>query len=231
MPYEGKYLAPPSKAARILHTIYSVLMSLALGAAGIAVAAGAAWLSLSYQNSLPILLTPPDSATGQLVSMLDAVCAGRYDEASSYLLGTPDLGVDEIPEDDIAALLWDRYQQSITYELVGECYTTKDGLAQDIRITCLDLTSVTENLRFRSQTLLEQMVADAEDLTQVYDENYEYREDVVMDILHQSVQDALALDARSVTAELTVNLKYQDGKWWILVDTALLDAISGGILF
>jgi len=28
-----------------------------------------------------------------------------------------------------------------------------------------------------------------------------------------------------------VNLSYQDGKWWVVADEALLDAISGGILY
>ena len=34
-----------------------------------------------------------------------------------------------------------------------------------------------------------------------------------------------------MTAELTVNMEYQNGQWWIIGDRALLDAISGGILY
>ncbi len=231
MPYNGKYMTPPSKASRVAHSIYSIFMALVLGAAGFAIAAGAVWTALTSKDALPVLLTPPDSATGQLKAMLDAVCEGDYEEASRHLLGQPDLGVANKPEDDIGVLLWEAYQQSISYRLVGECYTTEDGLSQDIAITYLDLGSVTEKLRERSQQKLEQRVAEAEDLTQVYDENYEYREDVVMEILHETVQEALEQDGRSTTVELTANLKYQDGQWWVLVDAALLDAISGGILF
>jgi hypothetical protein len=56
-------------------------------------------------------------------------------------------------------------------------------------------------------------------------------EDVVMAVLFEAAEDALAEDARTVTVSLTVNLKFRDGQWWIVSDTALLDAISGGILF
>ncbi len=219
------------QAAVILHRIYSGLMCAAFTLAGTALAAAAVWIGLNYRDAVPILLTPPDSATGQLTAMLDAVCAGEYDQASAYLLGKPDLGVTGTPEDAVGALFWERYQQSMDYALVGDCYATEEGLSQDITITYLDLSAVTENLRARSQAMLEQRVAQTEDLTLVYDENYEYREDYVMAVLYDAALEALEQDGRKVTVELTVNLMFQNGKWWILVDTPLLDAISGGILF
>ena len=107
----------------------------------------------------------------------------------------------------------------------------EQGLAQDVSISCMDVTSVTVNLKERSQTLLEQRVAEAVDVSEIYDENNDYREDFVMAVLRDAVEDALEEDARMMTMELTVNLSYQDGKWWVVADEALLDAISGGILY
>ena len=101
----------------------------------------------------------------------------------------------------------------------------------DSTVTCLDLNSVTGSLRERSQALLEERIANTTDLTEIYDENNDYREDVVMEVLYEAAREALAEDAVMVTVELTVNLKYQDGKWWVVADKALLDAISGGVLF
>lgn len=95
----------------------------------------------------------------------------------------------------------------------------------------MDVTSVTVNLKERSQTLLEQRVAEAVDVSEIYDENNEYREDFVMAVLRSAVEDALKEDARKMTVELTVKLSYQDGSWWVVADEALLDAISGGILY
>ena len=128
-------------------------------------------------------------------------------------------------------ILWDALLDTMEYDLTGQCYTTDMGLAQDLTFTYLDPTSVTANLRTRSQTLLEQRVAEAEDVAEIYDENNNYREDFVMDILFEAAQDALREDSKTVTVVLTVNLKYQDGQWWIIADTNLLDAISGGVLF
>ena len=51
-----------------------------------------------------------------------------------------------------------------------------------------------------------------------------------MEVLKEATQDALQEDAKLVTVSLTVNLKYQDGTWWVIADDALLDAFSGGIL-
>ena len=52
-----------------------------------------------------------------------------------------------------------------------------------------------------------------------------------MDVLYDAATAALAEDATYVTTELTLNLSYQGEKWWIIGDKALLDAISGGILY
>ena len=83
----------------------------------------------------------------------------------------------------------------------------------------------------RSEALLEQRVAEAEDPYDVYDENLQYREDVVMEVLYAAAEDALAEDATTTTVDLTVNMVYQNEIWWIIADTNLLDAISGGILY
>ncbi len=243
--YHGRYEAPapvrkpfPGSSARqappqptALQRAVSGIACAALLVTGLSVAAATVEISLKYSDAMPILLSPPDSATAQLTGMLDAVCQGDYAQAGTYLLGTPDLGVEDAFADPLGALLWAELQQSLSYTLTGECYTTADGLAQDIALSYLDLDSVTQNLKIRSQALLEERVAAAEDTAQIYDENNEYREDFVMNILYDAAQAALAEDARTATVALTVNLKYQGDRWLVVVDDPLLDAISGGILY
>lgn len=207
------------------------LFSFLLAAVGVAAAAAAIYLSMEYVNAKPMLLTPPDVARSKVIMLMNAVSEGDYEEASQCIYGTPDLGVDREAADEVGVLIWEAFEGSITFELLGECYTTDQGLAQDVSITCLDVTSVTVNLKERAQTMLEQRVAEAMDVSEIYDENNEYREDFVMAVLRDAVVDAIEEDARDMTVELTVNLSYQDGKWWVLADEALLDAISGGILY
>jgi hypothetical protein len=163
--------------------------------------------------------------------LMNSICDGNYAEASQSIYGTPDLGVDREASDEVGILIWDAFESSISYELVGECYTTEQGLAQKVSITCLDVTSITDHLRDRSQALLEQRVSEAANVNEIYDENNEYREDFVMNVLYDATVAVLEENAKKQTCEVTVNLSYQDGNWWVVADEALLDAISGGILY
>ena len=211
--------------------VIKYLFSFLLAAVGLSAAAAAVYLSVEFVDAKPILLTPPDAARSKVIMLMNAVSEGDYEEASQTIYGTPDLGVDREAADEVGVLIWNAFQGSVTFELLGDCYTTEQGLAQDVSITCLDVTSVTENLKTRSQELLELRVEEAADVSDIYDENNEYREDFVMEVLRSAVVDALEEDAKTMMVELTVNLSYQDGKWWVVADEALLDAISGGFLY
>ena len=207
------------------------LLSVIFIVIGIAAAVAAVNLSLSNKDADPVLLAPPEEATHQVVGLMDAVCEGNFDAASAYLLGQPDLGVNREATDPVGVLIWDALCDSMSYELVGECYATEDGLAQNVTLSYMDITSVTPTLKERSQTLLEQRVEEAEDLDDVYDEKLQYREDFVMTVLYDAAVDALEEDATTTTVDLTVNMVYQNEKWWIIADNNLLDAISGGVLY
>ena len=207
------------------------LLSVILAVIGIAAAASAVRLALDNTNSNPMLIAPPEDAVHQVTGLMDAVCDGDFDAASTYLQDQPGLGVDREPTDEVGMLIWEALCNSMRYELVGECYATEDGLAQNVTMTYMDITSVTAVLKDRSQALLEQRVEEAENLEEVYDENLQYREDFVMDVLYDAAAAALEEDATYVTTDLTLNMTYQGEKWWIIGDRDLLDAISGGILY
>jgi hypothetical protein len=98
-----------------------------------------------------------------------------------------------------------------------------------VSITALELASVTENLKQRSQELLARRVEKADDVSQIYDENNEYREDFVMNVLFDAVYQSLQEDTRLATEVVTLNLVYRQGQWWVMPDANLLSAVSGGI--
>ncbi len=207
------------------------LLSLIFVIIGIAAAVAAVSLSLSNQNADPVLLVPPEEAKLQVVGMMDAVCDGDFAKASTYLQGQPDLGVDREPSDPVGVLIWNAFLDSMSYELVGDCYGTEQGLAQNVAFSCMDITSVTAVLKDRSQAMLEKRVEEAEELDDVYDKNMQYREDFVMSVLYDAAVAALKEDAKTITVDLTVNMVYQNEAWWIIADRNLLDALSGGILY
>ena len=207
------------------------LLSLIFVVIGIAAAVAAVNLGLSNKNADPVLLAPPEEAKLQVVGMMDAVCAGDFSGASAYMLGQPDLGVDREASDPVGVLIWDAFCDSMSYELIGDCYGTETGLAQDVSMSWLDINSVTAVLKERSLALLEQRVDEAEDLDDIYDDNFQYRDDFVLDVLYDAAVAALKEDATTVTTNVTVNIVYQNEAWWIVADRNLLDAISGGILY
>lgn len=211
--------------------MFKKILSLIFVIVGIAAAVFAVNLSLDNKDADPVLVAPPEEAKLQVVGLMDAVCAADFTKASTYLQGQPELGVDRDATDPVGVLIWEALCDSMSYELVGECYATEEGLAQNLTVSYMDVTSVTATLKQRSEALLEQRVEEAEDVYDVYDEDMQYREDVVMEVLYAAAQDALAEDATTTTVNLTVNMVYQNDIWWIIADTNLLDAISGGILY
>lgn len=200
------------------------------GLLGFVIAVGGVYLALSNRDAAPVLKQQPEAARSQVITMLDALCAADYDTVSACLYGNPALGMDREAQDAVGRLFWDALADSFRYEIRGDFHATDSGVAMDIRISALDIDSVTVNLRQRAQTLLQQRIAEAEDTSEIYDENNDYREDFVMDALQDAARAALKEDAADISWEITLNLIYEDGQWWIMPEPQLLQAISGGIL-
>ena len=207
------------------------LISAVFALIAVAAAVAAVFLSFSSLDAQPVLTSSPVEAQARIEEFMEAICDADYDRVSECISGNPGLGLDRPASDDVGVLLWNAYTDSLTYTLEGECYATDEGLAQKVTLTGLDISSVTAVLKDRSQVLLEQRVAEAEDATDVYDENNEYREDFVMAVLYDAAAQALEIDGQEKTMEFTLNLVYQNDQWMVVADNTLLDAISGDILY
>ena len=206
------------------------LISGFFGLLGISFAILGIFLALTNTNSEPVLVEQPQAAMNQVQTMLDALCEGDYDTVSGCLYGTPDLGLDRVPQDAVGQLFWQALAGSYSYELQGDFHATESGVSVNATIQALDLNSVTANLRQRAQDILEEKIEQAENTSEIYDSNNEYREDFVMGALYDAALVALEEDAATTSWDMTLNLIYKDGQWWITPDEALLQAISGGVL-
>lgn len=208
---------------------FSKLFAGIFGVLGLLLAVGTVLLSLKSLDAAPVLLSKPEAAAQQSEAMMEAVCRGDYTGAGAMMLGGPDLGAGREAADETGRRIWDAFLQSLHYEFTGDCYATDSGVARNVTMEYLDVSSVTGGVKERARVLLEQRVAQAEDVGQIYDESGEYREDFVMEVLEEAVTQALAEDAQLVSREFTMNLIWQDDQWWILPEQELLSAISGGI--
>lgn len=189
----------------------------------------ALFVAMYFPGAKPTLVSPPQEAEDRVVAAMDAICQGDYAAAEPYLLGQPSLGADRKPEDLAGQLIWRDFLQSLSYELSGECYATDTGVAQDISLTYLDISTVTANLAQRSERLLTQLQQEASHTSQVYDENGEYRQDVVERVLRTAVLEALNEDARNTTVAITLQLVNRNGEWFIVPNSDFIHALSGGI--
>lgn len=204
------------------------ILSAGFALAGAALAALAVALSLGNLRADPVLVRVPDAAHSCAQSVMDSLCSGDYTAAEEKLYGTPSLGLDRVPTDEVGQLIWKAYADSLQYTFDGDFYATDTGIARNVVITALDLTSVTSPLKERSQALLEHRVAIAKDVSQIYDENNDYREDFVMNVLFDAAYQSLQEDAQYKSQSIALNLVYKQGKWWVVPDAALIAAISGG---
>lgn len=198
--------------------------------AGAAAAGFTVEVAKNNLDSIPVLLAPVEEAEAQAQALMEAVSRGDYDTAGTLMLGNPKLGVDRDPADTVGIMIWDAFINSYSYEMVGDSFATDSGIAQKVKVSYLEIDSVTADLRQRSQTLLEERVSQAEDVDEIYDENNDYKEAFVMEVLKDAVTDALEEDAKMTGTEFTINLVYRDGHWLVVSDSALLAAISGGIV-
>ena len=205
------------------------VLSLVFALIAAALTALTLWVISGAMDAEPVLMKTPAAAAETADAVMTAICDGDFAAAREKLYGQPNLGTDRAPGDPVGALLWEAFLESLSYELLGECYATDAGLAQNVKISCLDFSSVTASLRDRAQELLVQRVEEAEDADTIYDENGDYREDFVMEVLLEVTGESLKEDARKKEQNLTLNLVYKQGSWWVMADSELLNAISGGI--
>ena len=205
------------------------ILSLIFGLLAAAVAALTLWVTFGALDAQPVLVTPPAAAAETADAMLAAVCAGDYETAAEMMYGTPDLGMDREPTDEVGRILWDACQESFTYELMGECYATDSGIAQDVKIISMEIPTAVGQLGSRTHKLLNEKMETAEDVSELYDENNEYREDLVMAILEEAVRQALEEDIRYSYRIVTLDLVYAEDRWQVVANQDFLTAVSGGI--
>ena len=175
----------------------------------------------------PKMLFPSDGAARCAEALMDRLCRGDYAGASACCLGNPAL--DPAPRTETEKQLWQAFSDSLEYTLVGSSYATAQGVAQDVTFRSLLLPSVTRNLRQRAETLLERRVAEAKTMAEVYEENLSYREDFLQAVLNDAVKEAIEEDGCSLEQTLTLQLTCDRGRWQVMPDAALLNAVCGGI--
>lgn len=209
--------------------VLNVLIGAVFGAAGMVLLVGSVGLALRSLDAPVKLAGVPEEAMACSEELMEAVAEGDYVKAGSMFYGQPDLGVTGQPQDEMGRKVWQKFLNSISYEFTGDCYATDSGISRDATITTTDIEAAAPGLKDKIQAELSRRVAEAEDMTQLYDDNNNFHEEMVLEIFNQAVEEALQENTPSIQREITMNLIYREGQWWVVPDQALMQAISGNM--
>lgn len=209
---------------------FKKIVASVLAVLGIAVSAAGIYLALAFQDKPPMLVEQPEQAKDTAVAYLNAICNSDFSTATQLMRGNTQFGIDLESHDQVEKLFWDAYWDHVEFELVGECYATDIGVCQQISMTYLDISDISEELRQQSMSILQARVAQATDISEIYNEHNEYREELVMSVLEQAAKEILA-DARTSTVVFSINMCYEDGQWKVVADKDLINTLFFGCIF
>lgn len=197
------------------------------GFAGMVLLVGSMGFLLLNRNAQVRIRELPQEAVAVSENFAQALNDGDLEGAAQLMYGQPDLGVGNVPANPESALIWEQFRGSISFGYTGSCYVEQNGLARQGSVTTLDVSGITEKLPERAKSLMDQRIAAAQSLEEIYDDRNQFREELVAEILGEALQQALTQDGKTVTREVTVKLVNRDGGWWVVPDQALLQALSG----
>jgi len=198
-----------------------------LGCIGVLLLLGSMSFFLLNRNAPVRILELPQEAVSVAEDFVKDLNEGNLEAAAQLMYGQPDLGVGTVPASVESAILWDAFCSSIAVEPVGDWNVEQGCLVRNVSITNLDVSTVLGKIPERVQPLLDQRIAAAENLAEIYDENNDFREELVEEVLHQALQQSLSQDGQSVTRELPLKLINRDGRWWVVPHQNLLQILTG----
>lgn len=201
--------------------------AIVFGSLGLFLAVGVILAAFASRQAQPRLLTASQEAEERAQELMEAACCGDYETVGNMMRGKPNLG--QIPEDAsvAATMIWEAFVDSMEYDFPGGCYASEQGLTMDVHVRSLDISSVTGGVKNRVENLLNRRVTAAEDISEIYDEKNNYREDLVQSVLQEATSAALKRDARYQETTIPLYLTYEQGQWWVQPSQELLNVLSG----
>lgn len=193
---------------------------------GILILAGTAVLSFHSLNAPARLLGTGEAAKMVTEDWAEALNRGDYAAAGALMYGQPSLEPDRASAYEAGDILWRAFRESLKCSFPGEVYATESGIARDMTVTALDISAVMGSLEGKMDSLIASR-AEEEDPDVVYDENNAYREEFVMSVLCEALEDALRRQDFSVQRTVTLKLVCEDRQWWLLPEQELIRILSG----
>ena len=207
------------KAARIFAVIFGVL--------GLLMMLGTAAVCFGSLDA-PVRAEIPQGVKDCGDELVRLLGEGELTAVAEMLYGNPDLGVDR-PLSGEAAAVWEIFRKGISCELTSDFYVDGSSFAVDAVITVPELESIPDSITEHGKRLLDEKIAAAEKMAELYDENGDFRQDLIDEIMAQAVALSFAEEPETLTFETTFGFTYQGNRWYVVPDSAFMRALSGGL--
>lgn len=197
-------------------------------ALGTILAAVAVCIALSAKNDAPKMLQYPADAMTCAQEMVSRLEKGDYAGASQKMYGRPALGAAPDSANVAVELLWTEFLGSMDFAISDKCYVTDTGVAVDATVRMLDVPAVISSMEHYARELLGRRVAAAKDMSEIYDSDNNFRQDIMDKVLRDATMQALSENTLVCQENITLNLIYEKGQWWVVPDAQLQSILSGG---
>lgn len=200
-----------NKALKILLVLFLVLI---LAAAGL------------FFGSRYIMSKAPD-VQQTTKDFLNAVCKGDWQAAEEIMPGfeAPEAGT--APESSAGQALYQVMTGSLGYSLEGEGWRNRLDAGQDVIISGLDMEKLEQGMNQEINQALEAMVNEAQRASDIYDEDNNFKPQVVEQAFNQVLNARLeALTPYLSQSNLSLELRYSRGKWHLQNADALTSVLT-----
>ena len=182
-----------------------------------------------FHKAPPMIGMPVEEADLKAEQLMDAICRGDYAAAGESLYGKPELGWNREAASQLGDQLWQAYSGTMSYEFSGHCYATGSGIFRDVTVIVLDIPALNPKIQERFEQLMEPHLVEARYDSEVFDENGALRQAFAADLLSQAVEQILQENAVFSCYQISLELIYQNGQWWVVPGDALIDIIAGAM--
>lgn len=160
-----------------------------------------------------------------LTSFFTKLKEGDYQACDQYLADNVTFVVKDTSEYNFLDTLVAMETENLEYEFIGDTSFKGINAFQKVKITTLDINKMTEYMKANvSDTVYNYLVNEGE---KSFDkENPEH----ISGAIKLAMKDFLENKSKEdlYVSTITVNLKYEDGKWLIRADEQLISAVFGG---
>ena len=110
---------------------------------------------------------------------------------------------------------------------MGEPYLSPRGYCQDAVFYVPDLDTLTRRMKELAPELVTRRIVEARELSDVYDADFSFRQDLISEVLTEAARSAIAQEPERKVCQVQLRLVYEKDRWLIQPDQALLDILEG----